>query len=140
MLVRVVAPVATIILLIGLFCALGFMGKTNIHKKILKIMHFLVIMQPEEVEIHVYYYYCAGHIRVNYFVLSLSYINILIVQHLICHVLSLVVCPPVAEVNRTSKASESELMEGLLQCRRQRDDLDLMLHTVTRGYFLHFPF
>lgn len=54
--------------------------------------------------------------------------------------MSLVVCPPVAEVNRTSKASESKLMEGLMQCQRQCDDLELMLHTVTRGYFLHFPF
>lgn len=50
--------------------------------------------------------------------------------------MSLVVCPPIAEENRTSKASESELM----QCQRQRDDLDLMLHTVARGYFLHSSF
>lgn len=28
---HVVAPVATIILLIGLFCALGFLGESNIH-------------------------------------------------------------------------------------------------------------
>lgn len=58
----------------------------------------------------------------------------------ICHVVSLVVCPPVAEVNQTCKASESGLMEGLMQCQRQCDDLDLMLHTVNTGYFLHSPF
>lgn len=55
-------------------------------------MHFLVLccikVKPKEVEIHVYYYYCAGRIRLNYFVLSLSYINILIVQHLMSCIVS----------------------------------------------------